>query len=91
MVNEEALTAALDAGRIAGAGLDVFKKEPPVGSPLLKAKNAIFTPHAAGGNKRAFDAAMTISVDNILAVHKGGRPREDLVVNPEVWQRPRRA
>ncbi|MBM3547840.1 MAG: hydroxyacid dehydrogenase [Alphaproteobacteria bacterium] len=91
MVDEDALTEALDSGRIAGAGLDVFKKEPPDGSPLLKAKNAIFTPHAAGGNKRAFDAALAISVDNILAIHKGGRPREDLVVNPEVWQRPRRA
>jgi len=90
MVDEQALTDALDSGRIAGAGLDVFKKEPPAGSPLIKAKNAIFTPHAAGGNKRAFDAAMAISVDNILAVAGGGRPREDLVVNPEVWQRPRR-
>lgn len=89
MVDEQALTDALDSGRIAGAGLDVFKKEPPAGSPLLKAKNAIFTPHAAGGNKRAIDAAMTIATDNILAVAKGGRPREDLVVNPEVWQRPR--
>ncbi|MBM3533897.1 MAG: hydroxyacid dehydrogenase [Alphaproteobacteria bacterium] len=90
MVDEEALTQALESGRIAGAGLDVFKREPPIGSPLLKARNAIFTPHAAGGNKRAFDAAMTLAVDNILAVHRGGRPREDLVVNPEVWQRPRR-
>lgn len=90
MVDEAALAEALEAGRIAGAGLDVFKKEPPVGSPLLKARNAIFTPHAAGGNRRAIDAALAISVDNILAVAKGGRPREDLVVNPEVWQRPRR-
>ena len=91
MVDEAALADALDAGRIAGAGLDVFKKEPPVGSPLLKAKNTVFTPHAAGGNTRAFDAALNISIDNILAVAGGGRPREGLVVNPEVWQRPRRA
>lgn len=89
MVDEAALTEALDSGRIAGAGLDVFKKEPPVGSPLLKAKNAIFTPHAAGGNKRALDAALHLAIDNILAVAAGRRPSEELVVNPEVWQRPR--
>jgi D-3-phosphoglycerate dehydrogenase / 2-oxoglutarate reductase len=91
MVEEPALAEALNQGRLAGAGLDVFKREPPVGSPLLSARNAIFTPHAAGGNARAFDAALNISIDNVLAVARGGRPREDLVVNPEVWKRPRSA
>lgn len=90
MVDEDALAEALNSGRIAGAGLDVFKKEPPVGSPLIKAKNAIFTPHAAGGNARALDAALHLAIDNVIAVAKGGRPNEELVVNPEVWQRPRR-
>jgi len=91
MVDEDALAEALTAGRIAGAGLDVFKNEPPVGSPLLQAPNTVFTPHAAGGNARALDAALNIAIDNVLAVFGGGRPREDLVVNPEVWQRPRPA
>jgi D-3-phosphoglycerate dehydrogenase len=44
-VNEPDLAQALNSGKVACAGLDVFAKEPPVGSPLLTAKNVLLTPH----------------------------------------------
>ena len=48
VVDEHALAAALTNGDIAGAAIDVFEQEPPVGSPLLSAPNCLFSPHVAG-------------------------------------------
>jgi phosphoglycerate dehydrogenase-like enzyme len=49
-VDEQALIAALQEGRIAGAGLDVFAIEPlPRGNPLREMENVVLTPHSAGG------------------------------------------
>jgi len=48
VVDEEALYVALTSGKLAGAGLDVFKQEPPKGSSLLNLDSVIFSPHSAG-------------------------------------------
>ena len=48
LVDEDALYDALKNRRIAGAGLDVYRKEPPVGSPLLTLENVVLLPHSSG-------------------------------------------
>lgn len=82
LVDEEALYEVLAAGRIAGAGLDVFKREPPTGSPLLTLDNVLLAPHAAGMNVTAEAAMANRCIDSILALARGEHPGEAYVLNP---------
>ena len=80
LVDEADLAAALDAGRIAGAGLDVLATEPPpADNPLLRAKNCIVTPHIAWAARSARERLLRLTVENIRAFVEGA-PRN--VVNP---------
>ena len=66
LVDEAALAAALHAGRIAGAGLDVLAQEPPaVDNPLLVAPNCVITPHLAWATKAARQRLLDVAVDNV--------------------------
>jgi glycerate dehydrogenase len=72
LVDEAALAAALNAGRIAGAGLDVLSVEPPpVGNPLLQAANCCITPHIAWATRAARQRLMTTAVENLRAYLTG--------------------
>jgi D-3-phosphoglycerate dehydrogenase len=67
---ETALIDALTAGRIAGAGLDVFSTEPqppghPPGHPLAQLPNVVITPHCAGITPEALEAGLRMAVENI--------------------------
>ncbi len=81
LIDEAALAAALNAGQIAGAGLDVLSKEPPPASnPLLTAKNCLITPHIAWATRAARQRLMDIAVANVRAF-LDGRPQN--VVTPK--------
>jgi glycerate dehydrogenase len=80
LVDEAALAAALTAGRIAGAGLDVLSVEPPPASnPLLEAPRTIITPHVAWATRNARRRLIEATAENLRAF-VAGRPQN--VVNP---------
>jgi phosphoglycerate dehydrogenase-like enzyme len=87
VVKEADLIEALESGRIAGAGIDVFEQEPPSpDNPLLRLENVILTPHAVSWTEECFQAIGESAVRSILSVHRGEQPFG--AVNPEVWERP---
>lgn len=66
LVDEAALAAALEAGAIAGAGLDVFEQEPlPAESPLWEMANVMITPHLAGNSPRSHERFMELFCENL--------------------------
>lgn len=67
VVDSQALAEALNAGRLAGAGIDVFENEPPIATdhPLCHAKNTVLTPHVAFASKEALEVRAEIVFRNI--------------------------
>jgi D-3-phosphoglycerate dehydrogenase len=83
LVDERALYGALAAGRLAGAGIDVFSPEPPLtDNPLFTLANVVSSPHMAGNSRESLERAAATTVRNILSVLDGA-PRTECVVNPE--------
>ena len=88
IVDEPALIGALRNGTIAGAGLDVYWQEPPVGEPapspeLFAFPNVVLTPHIGSATVEAREAMALSVVGNLRAMIEGARPPD--VVNPEVY------
>lgn len=83
LVDEQALCAALDEGRLAGAALDVFEPEPPsTDNPLLHRDDVIVTPHIAGVSIASRERMWRMAISMALQVWNGEKP--DHIVNPEV-------
>lgn len=86
IVKESDLIEALQEGRIAGAGLDVFEQEPPApDNPLLQMENVILAPHSVCWTDECFQAIGVSAVSSILSVLRGETPFG--LLNPEVLER----
>ncbi len=82
--DEDALLQALREKRIAGAGLDVWSKEPPPPEhPLLQFDNVLASPHTAGVTREARENMGRIAAEQMLGALDGKRPAR--IINPEVW------
>jgi D-3-phosphoglycerate dehydrogenase / 2-oxoglutarate reductase len=85
LIDEPALHAALSSGKLAGAGIDVFDKEPtPADNPLIKLPNTIVSAHMAGVTVESMDRMAVTTVKNILSV-LDGMPNKENAVNKEVF------
>ena len=75
VVDSQALADALNSGYLAGAGIDVFEKEPPLSTdhPLLHSKNTIVTPHVAFASAESMIARAEIVFDNIQSYLDGNQ------------------
>jgi D-3-phosphoglycerate dehydrogenase len=75
VVDTDALVAALESGRLAGAGLDVFDTEPlPPNHPILTCEQVVLTPHNADQTPEGMDILNAGVVDNVIAFLEG-RPQ----------------
>jgi len=79
VVDENALVTALENGDIAGAGLDVFEKEPAVTAKLLQMENVVLLPHLGSATMETRKAMGMRVVENIEAFFAGDTPRDKVV------------
>jgi phosphoglycerate dehydrogenase-like enzyme len=86
VVHEADLYEALKAKRIAGAGLDVFEKEPPGANPLFTLDNVILTAHTAGVDRKSREDMARVPAQAIVKLLAGEWP-EEWIVNPSVKER----
>lgn len=79
VVNQNALYKALKDSKIAGAGIDVFEKEPPENNPFITLDNVILSPHIGANTKEGQIKAGTVCAEQINRVLSGEKP--DFCVN----------
>lgn len=73
VVDDEALIGALQEGRIAGAGLDVFEREPHVDARFRDLPNVVLTPHIGSGSHETRLKMAMLAAENLVAALTGGR------------------
>jgi lactate dehydrogenase-like 2-hydroxyacid dehydrogenase len=88
VVDDNALIEALQGGRLAAAGLDVFENEPKLDPRFLALDNAVLTPHIASSTRATRNAMAQLAMRNLGDVLAGRRPAA--LLNPEVWDSRRR-
>ena len=72
LVDERALLATLESGRLAGAALDVFEEEPVrAGHPLAALPNVVLTPHISAGTRDALATKMKVIFENVQRFYRG--------------------
>jgi lactate dehydrogenase-like 2-hydroxyacid dehydrogenase len=76
VVNESDLIEALQSGKIAGAGLDVFEKEPSVPAALTSMENVVLLPHLGSATTETRVAMGMRAIDNLEAFFGGTAPRD---------------
>ncbi len=79
VIDESALVDALRRGRLAGAGLDVFEREPEVSEALLEMENVVLLPHLGSATMETRVAMGMRVIDNLVAFFGGATPRDKLV------------
>jgi glyoxylate reductase len=82
VIDEAALVEALNARKIAGAGLDVYEREPAVHPGLIPLANVILAPHIASASVRTRSEMSAMAARNMATAVRGGRPPN--LLNPEV-------
>lgn len=88
VVDEKALVKAVKDGVIAGAGLDVFEREPQFEQGLEKLANVVMVPHIASASVETRTKMATMAAENACAAIRGEMPPN--IVNADVWDRRRR-
>jgi lactate dehydrogenase-like 2-hydroxyacid dehydrogenase len=83
VVDEAALVRALQAGEIAGAGIDVYEEEPKIHPELISLKNAVLTPHTASATIETRTKMATMAAQNLVDGLRGQKPAN--LLNPEVF------
>lgn len=84
VVDEGALVEALEQGRLGGAGLDVFEREPQVHPGLVNRPNVVLAPHVGSATTETRFRMAQLAAENLAALLEGRRPAN--VVNPEVYR-----
>ena len=86
VVDEKALVSALRKGKIAGAGLDVYEREPHLSPGLAELEKVVLLPHIGSATEDTRGQMAVVAVRNAVAMLRGKRPPN--IVNPEVFESP---
>lgn len=85
VVEQAALCEALESGKLAGAGLDVYEAEPlPADSPLMALTNVVLSPHIGSASRQTRERMLTLAAENLLAGLEGKQLPH--CANPEVYR-----